>query len=273
LNRHYLLVLGSLFFLMIPHPSLWADIEPSLEDILPVYFIDDIQGEGNVQILKEGDKDWQKAKIGTRLEEGDRILAGDDTEVVLSLKSETLIHLDEDTEMTVTRLAENPSDGFLSRLKLLTGSLLSDVKKNLGESRSSFEVEAGGVVCGVRGTVFEVSANGDQIETSTDEGIVQVDTSKGSQQVKAGDTCSAARGRSPSLFTSSEQTKARFQSWKHIRDRLRKNRADKGKPQPKISRPLGNPSQGESRMGAHDSSGKSHRVGGERPAGHGIAHR
>jgi hypothetical protein len=257
LSRHYLLVLCSLFFLGAPHQSLWADIEPSLEDILPVYFVADIQGEGNVQILREGDKDWQKTKTGMRLEEGDRILVGDDTEVILSLKSETLVHLDEDTEMTVTRLGENQSDGFFSRLKLLTGSILSDVKKNLEESRSSFEVDAGGVVCGVRGTVFEVSADGDQIETSTDEGTVQVDTSKGSQQVKAGDTCSAARGRSPSLYASSGKTKARFQSWKHIRDRFRKNRVDKGKPEPKISRPLGNPSPEENRMGAHGSSGRS----------------
>jgi hypothetical protein len=273
LSRCYLPVLFSFLCLGLPHQPLWADIEPSLEDILPVYFVADIQGQGNVQILREGERDWEKAKLGTRLEEGDRILVGDDTEVILSLKSETLVHLDENTEMMVARLGENPSGGFLSRLRLLTGSILSDVKKNLGESRSSFEVDAGGVVCGVRGTIFEVSADGDQIETSTDEGIVQVGTPRGSQQVKAGDSCSASPSRSPSLYASSGQTRARFQAWRDMRDRFRKKREARDKPEPKISRPLGNPSREDNRMGAHDSSGKSHGADGEKAVGHGIGHR
>jgi hypothetical protein len=235
LRRCFLpLFLSLLLSCLAPHT--WADIEPSLGGLLPVYFITDIQGEGNAQVLPEGQSQWQKAKTGGRLEEGDRILVGDDTEVILSLKSETLVHLDEDTEMTVAQLADSPAGGFLSRLKLLTGAILSDVKKNLPESQSSFEVDAGGVVCGVRGTVFEVSTKGDQVQASTDEGVVQVATSQGSEQVKAGNSCSATKGGAPRVRSSTGETKARFQAWRTIRQRFGKKRGEKGRPNKKIGR-------------------------------------
>ncbi len=273
MNRRCLLFSCSILFSSIVHAPLWADIEPSLEDILPVYFIADVQGEGTVQVLKEGEAHWRKARIGTRLEEGDRVLVGDDTEAILSLKSETLVHLDEDTEMSVSRLVESPSDGFLSRLKLLTGAILSDVKKNLSQTQSSFEMDAGGVVCGVRGTVFEVSAHGGQVQTSSEEGVVQVSTSLGSEPVKAGDTCSASQGHSPTVYGSSGETKARFQAWKGIRNKLRKRWAEKGEPQSRVSLPLGNPSRDENRLGAYGASAKSPGAGDKKTTSHRIGRR
>jgi|GEM_PF-3134481 len=236
-----------LFLLIASNAS--ADIEPSLEDLLPVYFITDIQGLRNVQILKDGDNEWRRAKEGERLEEGDRILVGDDTEIILSLKGETWVHLDENTELWVSQLNENQTGGFLSRLKLLTGAILSDVKKDLSASNSTFELDAGGVVCGVRGTIFETSINGDNVQTATEEGLVQVTTSRGSGQVGAGNTCSASKGRSPLIHPSTEGTKTRFQTWRRIRQNLREKRSKKSKS-----------GAGENRLGPHTlTSSSSHR--------------
>ncbi len=228
-----------------------ADIEPPLEEIVSNYFVVDVEGAGNVKVLKENQSQWQQAIVGTRLEEGDRIAVGDDTEVVLSLKSHTLVHLDEDTEMGISQLEENQSEGFLSRLKLMTGSILSDVKKNLSESRSSFEVEAGGVICGVRGTVFEVANNGGQVQTSTDEGVVEVKTSQGSQEVRAGQTSLASGGRFPSVRASSGEIRARFQSWRLVHQRLRQRALSRKN----FSKPLGLHPGGENRLGRGGSAG------------------
>ena len=261
IRRHSLLFFSFLFLLVSP---LRAEVEPSLEDLLPVYFIALIQGEGNVQILREGETQWRRAKEGTRLEEGDRILAGDGTEVILSLLSETLVHLDENTELTIIRLEENSSDGFVSRLRLFTGSVLCDVKKNLSHNGSKFEVDAGGIVCRVRGTVFEVDSNSDPVRVSTDEGEVRVDCARGSRPVPAGATCGASKDHSPFLYPSSGKTKARFQAWRQIRDKFLKKRIERGLSQPQISLPIGRLDPNEYRLGPNDISDESNNMNNEK---------
>jgi hypothetical protein len=199
-----------------------CDLEPSLQDILTVYFITDIQGAGQVQVRKEGDSEWKQGKLGARLEEGDRILVGDETQVVLSLRKETLLHLDENSELTVENLEENDKKGFLSRLKLWTGDLLSDVKKDLEDSGSSFEVESGGVVCGVRGTVFEVSSHGGTVQTAVHEGVVHVQGGKFSQDCRSGQTCQTSHGKFQRMQKSAPGCAQRYEAWKKVRQGLRK---------------------------------------------------
>ena len=199
-------------------PACRADLEPSLDSLIPLYVVEDIEGSGQVKILKEGSEKWMRAKEGQGLEEGDKIQVGADTEVVLILKSETLVHLNSNTELTVTRLAENKSEGFLTRLQLWTGQVLSDVKKNLEKSNSSFEVEAGGVVCGVRGTAFEVDKNGDDVETTVHEGTVDVRAGNSTRQVQAGQNCKCSKGNFHSQRPSSASARQRFQQWKDLKE-------------------------------------------------------
>ena len=213
-----------------------ADVEPSLGDFLPLYTIEEIQGTGDVQVLKEGNADWKNTKEGLTLEEGDRIRVGRGTEVILQLKDETIVHMDEDSELKITQLSENESKGFLSRLKLLVGSILSDVKKNLPDTHSSFEVESGGVVCGVRGTVFEVAKTGDNVETTTHEGVVDVKSSQGTQSVTAGNSCTSSKSGGSSVHPSSAAMQARFQAWKKIRHHLSQKRAGKMGHSPRLGR-------------------------------------
>lgn len=213
------LALPLLLLLVAPRTG-HCDLEPSLQDILTVYFITDIQGAGQVQVRKEGETEWTQAKLGVRLEEGDRILVGEETQVVLSLRNETLVHLDENSEMTVESLQENDQQGFSNRLKLWTGDLLADVKKKLEDTHSSFEVESSGVVCGVRGTVFEVSSHGGNVQTAVHEGAVHVQGGKFSKDCKAGQTCGAAHGKFKGLLKSAPECSRRYEAWKNIRERF-----------------------------------------------------
>ncbi len=254
-----------LLFLFFPlSPALRAEVEPSLEELLPVYFIAVIQGEGNVQILKEGESQWRRAEEGTRLEEGDRILSGDDTEVILTLQSKALVHLDEDTEMTVVQLEETPSNGFISRLRLLTGSVLSDMNERLPQAGSKFELEAGGVTCRLRNGVFEVASNSDPVLISTREGVVQVECARGSRPVPAGSTCWASKARSPSVYPSSRKTRTRFQAWENIRHKILQKQLESGRPQPKTSLLLVSPSPDEYRLGTNGISDESGDWNGEK---------
>ena len=215
-----------LFLLLLPLAA-QADLEPSMGDFLPLYTIEEIQGAGDAQVLKEGNADWKNAKEGQTLEEGDRIRVGDETEVNLRLKDDTVVHIGDNCELEVAQISENKSQGFLSRLKLLVGSILSDVKKDLPATHSQFEIEAGGVVCGVRGTIFEVANSGSQVETTTLEGEVDVKTPQGTQQVKAGNSCTTSKGGGSSVHPCSAAMKARLQAWKKIRHHLDQKRAQK----------------------------------------------
>jgi hypothetical protein len=247
-----------LLFLFLFPLMTQADVEPSLGDLLPLYTIEEIQGTGDVQVSKEGKADWKNTKEGLTLEEGDHIRVGRGTEVILRLKNDTFVHMDEDSELEITRLSENESQGFLSRLKLLVGSILSDVKKNLPDTHSSFEVESGGVVCGVRGTVFEVAKTGDNVETTTHEGVVNVKSSQGTQSVKAGNSCTSSKNGGSSVHPSSAAMQARFRAWNKIRHHLAQKHAGKTGRSPKLGR---SPSHGG---GKGPGSGAPNHIGGHR---------
>ncbi len=144
-----------------------ADTTPKTDPM--EYVIEDIHGS-NVQVLEEGDNRWETAVEGQAVDSGDEIKVGEGSEATLVLENETSVHLSEKSDMKIENIAVNQTGGFLSRLQVLAGLLLADVKKNLQDSHSTFEVESNGVVCGVRGTAFEVNAQGDSSQVSTHEG-------------------------------------------------------------------------------------------------------
>ncbi len=217
---HKLSLILILFLTTVPL-SLWADdIEPSKSDISISYTLEDIQGAGSVQVLIEGQTDWTNAIEGQTLEEGDQIKVGPNTEAVLSLNAETLVHLSQSSQVSISQLQTNDSKGFLTHLMLLAGRVLSDVKKNLNATQSSFEIESGGVVCGVRGTVFEVEKSGDDVQATTHEGTVETKTSDGVHQVTPGQTCQCHQGAFRGLGPCGKRALARLAHWKKMRARI-----------------------------------------------------
>lgn len=209
---------------ILPNLS-FADIEPPRKGMVPLYTLETIDGAGQVQIQKADTQEWGTTKEGDTLEEGDFLKVGSQSSAVLSLKDDTFVQVNENSSLTVKTLEDQGDKGFISRLVLGAGRILSDVRKNLGLTDSVFEVESGGVVCGVRGTIFEVSKTGDDVETTTHEGAVQVQGANGTQTVKVGETCHCHHGQYKSIETCSEKARARFAAWKAAKARCLAHRA------------------------------------------------
>ncbi len=96
------------------------------------------------------------AKKNTAVGENERIVTGSDAQATLKIFDGSELKISPNTDFWVDNLKKpNPNDKII-KLKLRLGQLLAKVTK-LFSAKSAFEIEAGGVVCGVRGTRFSVS--------------------------------------------------------------------------------------------------------------------
>ena len=184
------------------------------------YAVEDLTGTASVQ---RADGTTEAAKEGIELAPGDGIRVEADSSVVLMLNDDTSVQLGAGAQLQVSSLEAQPRDGFLSRLKLLGGRILAQVQK-LGESRSTFEVEAGGVVCGVRGTAFEMDLQGDDLETRTPEGEVAVSSGGKTESVRAGYAFAFHRGLLRTRRRLDRSEMGRFAEWKKVRSHIREKR-------------------------------------------------
>lgn len=148
-----------------------------------VYVLEDLKG--NVHIREGGSTQAEPAEEEETVQAGDEIITQAASEASLTLDENTMFHLSENSDVQVDQLNPNSSNGFLSRITLLAGKALSEVEK-LGDSHSTFEVEAGGVICGVRGTSFEIQKQGQSVNTLTFHGEVEMRKGDITQQVAAG---------------------------------------------------------------------------------------
>ncbi len=147
------------------------------------YVLEDLKG--TVLIRESGENRAEPAAEEETVKEGDEVITKAGSEASLTLDENTLFHLPENSDVKVDQLQPNLSNGFISRLQLLGGRVLSEVEK-LGDSHSTFEVESGGVVCGVRGTAFEVFNQDGAVHTLTYHGEVEMHKGNLVQAVVAG---------------------------------------------------------------------------------------
>jgi hypothetical protein len=189
-----------------------ASSAPTAEAAPFGYTIEDIKGTG--LIIPSGSTVPESAAEGESVETDDQLITKDDSEMTVALNDNTMIHIPADSRIKVVSLTPNSSQGFSSRIELLLGSVLSEVEK-LSESKSSFEIEAGGVVCAVRGTAFEVLKQGNYIGTKTYHGTVEMQKGSQVEQVKENEHSTFALGKSSFLpqrrLTAAEQK--HYQSW------------------------------------------------------------
>jgi hypothetical protein len=184
------------------------------------YTVEDLQG--NASLTKE-DGSTEALKEGSEIHSGDQIQLENDAQAVLMLNDETTVQLGAGVRLRVEQLEMNPQNGFFSKMKLLGGRILSQVQK-LGISRSKFEVEAGGVVCGVRGTAFEVELHGGDVETRTHEGEVSAESDGKIESVKAGRACTFRRGLIRMRRRLDRTEMDRYAKWKELRLSVREKR-------------------------------------------------
>jgi hypothetical protein len=139
-----------------------------------------------------------------------------------------MFHLSENSDVKVNQLIRNPTDGFTSQLSLITGKILSEVEK-LSDSKSTFDIESGGVVCGVRGTAFEVAKDEGDVQTTTFHGAVEVQKDSNTQTVEADQHSDFSLGQGAFLpkRACTDEEKARYQSWQAKAGELRKKIAER----------------------------------------------
>lgn len=181
------------------------------------YTLDQITG--TVLVLPKGAAKPEKAEEDQTVQVGDEIITQANSQVSLTLDENTMLQVSADSYLVVGDLSRKNQTSFVSRLKLAAGRVLSQVEK-LGSSHSVFEIEAGGVVCGVRGTAFEVAKQGESVQTNTFEGTVEMSKDQMSQKVTAGKHSEFALDQG--LFTIqrvvSAREEARYENWKKYRD-------------------------------------------------------
>jgi len=188
------------------------------------YTIEDIKGTG--LILTGDDTIPESAVEGESVEPGDELITKDYSEMTLALNDNTMVHLSANSQIKVTDLTPNATQGFSSRIELILGNILSEVEK-LNESKSSFEIEAGGVVCAVRGTGFEVQKQGDYIGTKTYHGAVEMQKDGQTQVVKENEH-STFNLKNASFLPKrhlSPAEKSHYQNWVKTKKMVQKKRS------------------------------------------------
>ncbi|MDD5085939.1 MAG: FecR family protein [Candidatus Omnitrophica bacterium] len=123
-----------------------------------------VKTEGEVTVVKTDGKSY-KAAEGAVLTDGDQLFVGKGASVQVAFGDnlERTVRIEENSEIKLT-----PSES--ARLTILKGKLFAAVK-NLAVDEK-FDVRTPVAVCCVRGTFFEVLVVADQVDVSTYEGSV-----------------------------------------------------------------------------------------------------
>ncbi len=183
---------------------------------LPPLFLAEVKGE--VYLIHDGDK--KKADPPQKVEANDRIVTGKDSKAYLEFQAGGTIEVGPDSDMKISQLEVNPNS-FKARFMMAFGKMKTVIHK-LTTSSSVFEVEAGGVVSGVRGTTFEVGYDQDKREaaTKTYDGTVYTRVNGKEQLVQKGFSMVVGRGGAPVLGPLSGSDVADFVSFLDASDKL-----------------------------------------------------
>jgi hypothetical protein len=100
------------------------------------------------------------------------------------------------TELSVIQLRKSTARSYVLKFKMALGSLAAEVARMVSSS-SRFEVEAGGVICGVRGTKFtmEYDPGPQKLALAVSEGSVYANSGKTRLVLKAGEKIEFLKGR------------------------------------------------------------------------------
>jgi hypothetical protein len=127
---------------------------------------------------------------------GETVMVAGDSRAGLSFFDGSVVELRPNTRFRIVSL-KHPNDRQKElRFSLMTGWVLAKVRK-LTTTSSLFEVEAGGVICGVRGTQFSVGYEPDRelVELKVLEGAVYAKTDGMTHFLDAGDQMKFDHGR------------------------------------------------------------------------------
>lgn len=115
-----------------------------------------ISVEGTVTIKSQVGHHNRLAKVGSTVSQGQRVVTDKTSSAVLQFFDGSQLTIRPGTDFWLSKLQKPSARDKILQFKLLAGYLFAKVTK-LASANSSFEISAGGVVCGVRGTEFSMS--------------------------------------------------------------------------------------------------------------------
>ncbi len=146
--------------------------------------------QGNVEVRRANQTQWQPAHLNDTYCSGDRIQVGERSRANVALVNQPIIRLDQNTTITFGGVREERT----SLIELLRGALyfFSRLPRNL-EVRTAF------VNAGVEGTEGLVRVEADRTFLSIFEGSVLATNQAGSLTLTSGQSAVAEQGRAPTL--------------------------------------------------------------------------
>lgn len=174
-------------------PTITATPKPKIP--LPPLYVAEV--DGDAYLIHNGDK--KKPDVPQKVEANDEIVTGKEGKMFLQFRDGGTMEIGPSSDIKIKDL-DVKDDSFKARFSLAFGKLKTIIHK-LATSTSTFEVEAGGVVTGVRGTTFEVDYDKDNNThtTKTYEGTVFSRANGKEEVVKKGFSLVMANGGAPVL--------------------------------------------------------------------------
>jgi len=146
--------------------------------------------QGNVEVRRVGATQWQPVRLNDTYCVGDVIRVQERSRASLSLTSETLLRLNQNSEITLGEFKEE-------RTSLV--DLLKGAAHFLSRKPRSLEVRTPFAIAGVRGTEFFIGVEEDKAFLSIFEGNVLAENPAGSLALTSGQSAVAEAGKAPVL--------------------------------------------------------------------------
>ncbi|OGS15889.1 MAG: hypothetical protein A2234_05325 [Elusimicrobia bacterium RIFOXYA2_FULL_58_8] len=148
-----------------------------------------------VQVMKAGTAEWQPAKKGLPLAEGDRVSTGEKGWCEILFRDGTFVKLDSGTETVVEELKVSPETRAYT-FNLLRGKTLWMAAKLKVAVTSRFSVRTPAAVCAVRGTDFSISVSSAGTAVGLFAGKVDISSldGKGKELLPGHEACAGAAG-------------------------------------------------------------------------------
>jgi hypothetical protein len=137
--------------------------------------------QGTVKIIRSNGQELN-ALLGAEVAESDTLVTEDASQVRVRLYDLSLVRLGASSRAQISKLSFDGSEKKTVSVKLVVGRLWASVSKLLSND-STFEVQTGSAVAGVRGTEFAVLLRGADSEVTTAEGSVNVRAADGSERL------------------------------------------------------------------------------------------
>lgn len=186
--------------------------------------------KGDAMVLKHGQAEWQQAKKGQPIAEGDALKTNAGTWCEVIFKDGTYIKMEENSEAAVETLKASAEERNFS-FSFVRGKALWMAAKIKGKMTSKFAVRTTSAVCAVRGTDFTIMVSTEGKTTiGLFEGKVAVSSGTAEKELLAGGEASASNGEvavEARMSRLMEKEKKRYEKVKDRVEALRKRLAER----------------------------------------------